>query len=216
MKMKKVLLLFFPLLFSSFAFAQYEFGFGLGSSMLVKKPADVDVQSALNVTGYIQREFGLSHSLIFEPRLSFLAGRYFVDGIFSKPANGETVFSKMPDTYKQNRLTITSIRIPLFLKYEFFKNDHGEGIAIGAGPYFEYVTSIRQLYKLNNNNYSDPALIDNHFQAGLGIDFGTSGKFVKSNRLGFGGGMQYQLTDYLHNNPSFKPLIFYLRLGYRF
>jgi hypothetical protein len=216
MKMKKTLLAVFPLLLSFFAYAQYEVGFGLGSSMLVKKPADVDVQSALNVTGYIQREFRFSPKFIFEPRLSFISGRYFVDGTFSKNANGETVFSKMPDTYKQNRLQITSIRVPLFLKYEFFKNHRGEGIAIGAGPYFEYVTSVRQIYKLSNNNYSDPALINNRFQAGLGIDFGTSGKVVKSNRLAFGGGIQYQLTEYLDNNPSFKPLIFHLRLGYRF
>ena len=172
--------------------------------------------SAVNFTGYVQREFRLSPSLVFEPRISIISGRYFANGTFSINSNGDAVFSKMPDHYQQNRLDITSVRIPLLVKYELFKSSSGEGIAIGAGPYFDVMTNMRQRFKSNGNDYSQRAPIDKHFHAGIAVDFGTSGKINKIHRLGFGAGLQYQLTDYLSHNPSFQPMVFYLRLGFRF
>ena len=111
---------------------------------------------------------------------------------------------------------MTSIRIPLLFKYELFKNSSGEGIAIGMGPYFDVMTAMRQRFTSGGIDYSQSVPMDNHFHAGIAIDFGTSGKFNKTHRLGFGAGLQYQLTDYLSHNPSFQPVVFYLRLGYRF
>ena len=77
--MKKSLLVILPLFLSLISKSQYEFGIGIGSTMLLKKPADVDVQSAINIAGYVQREFRLAHSLIFEPRISVISGRYFTN-----------------------------------------------------------------------------------------------------------------------------------------
>jgi hypothetical protein len=214
--MKTTLLLLITLFSSTIVFSQYEIGLGLGSAIMVKKPGDVDVQSAFNASLYIHREFRLAHKIIFEPTLSLISGRYFIDGNFKKDAVGQTTFGITPSNYKQNRLEITGIRVPLLLKYELFSNSSGEGIAIGAGPYLEYVVSMRQVYK-TTNNYSEEAPINNRFQAGLALDFGTSGRIIKDNRFGFGAGLQYQLTDYLkNNNPSFKPMVVYLRAGFRF
>jgi len=215
--MKTSLLLVIILSYSLAGFSQYEIGVGLGSALITNKPHNVDLQSSFNGFFYVHREFRLSPRLIFEPTLNLASARYFMDGSFKEDANGKISFGITPTNYKQNRLSFTSIKMPLLLKYEWFSNSSGEGISIGIGPYLEYLVTAKQQFKIDETNYSENAPIDDRFHAGLAFDFGTSGAVLKKNRLGFGGGLQYQLTNYLkNNNPSFKPLVFYLRVGYRF
>ena len=177
--MKKTLLLFITLFPSIIGFSQTEIGVSFGSSLATKKPGNVDVQSSFNAFFYIHREIQLAPKLILEPTFNLGSSTYFIDGNFSQDANGKNMFGITPSNYKQNRLNLISIRIPLLLKYEIFWSQSGEGVSIGAGPYLEYLISKKQLFKIDETNYSQKAPIDNSLLGGVAFDFGTSGKVFK-------------------------------------
>lgn len=216
MKMKKTLLSTIFSICCLSAFCQYEVGISIGSALVTHKPKNVNTQSSLAISGYIHREFHFATKFIFEPGLSLSANRIFIDGNFSKGPNGQTVFGMTPSNYKQSRLDLTSVRVPLLIKYQLFANSKGEGISFGIGPYFEYLLSAKQSYKIDAVNFTQQAPLDNRLHMGIAVDFGTSGKVFGNNRFGFGAGIQYQFTNYLENNSSFKPLLLYTRIGFRF
>ncbi len=195
--------------------SQNEIGVSLGGAILTEKPSNIDVQSSFAGTLYGQKEFRFRNRMIIQPTLYVQVSEYIMDGHFEKSPSEKANFQITPSNYKQHEMSITSLRGNLFVKYQIFSNASGEGISIGLGSYIEYLMSKKQLFKIDQSNYSENAPIDNSILWGISLDFGTSGVVQKSNRVGFGAGLHYQLSNYLEENPSFKPIIFYIRVGLR-
>lgn len=197
-------------------FCQIELGASLGVPRLTNKPTNVDMQSSISISTYFKKEISLKRNWIVEPGLIIMNSKVFTDGHFAKTPTGKLSFQTIPADYQQNVLQLTSVSLPVLFKYQAFSNQAGEGISVGLGPYIEYTADVRQAYKQGGVNKTEKVSLDNRFQSGLVFDFGTSGKVLKKNRFGFGVGLQYQVTNYLMDKSSFKPLIPYLRFGIRF
>lgn len=195
---------------------QIEIGAGLGVPRLTNKPTGVDMQSSISIYTYFKKEIPVARSWVVEPGFIIMNSNVFTDGHFAKSASGKLSFQTIPPDYQQNALQLTSVSVPVLMKYQAFSNESGEGIAIGIGPYLQYMVNVRQAYKQSGINKSEKVVLDNRFQSGLIFDFGTSGSVLNKNRFGFGVGIQYQLTNYLQDGSAFKLLIPYLRFGIRF
>lgn len=203
------------LLLCSNTYAQKEIEFRVGGPYLLDRPEAVDQQSGLQLGFTFKKENALTPKLALEPGLGYSTSSFFIDGHFVRTNSG-TTFQKIPGNYQQNRLQLTAINMPLLFKYRLFSNSRGEGISIGAGSYLSYLVDVKQCYKLDGVNYSEKVKDIHRLQTHFMFDLGTSGNVVKGRAFAFGAGLQYQLSEHLDNSNSFKPLVPYLRFGFRF
>ncbi|MFT4062815.1 MAG: outer membrane beta-barrel protein [Edaphocola sp.] len=183
-------------------------------------PANITVQSGSGAVA------GLSHSLTLDNEkdwhvradILFTYNGYIMDGMF---ANGNGYeFSGTPSNFKQNELNFYSFRLPVLLKYSLLKSEGANAplVTLGVGPYVEYVFASNQKYKADNQIHKNSISIQNPVQYGLGFDMGIYGNKLSDRRWGklsMHTGIQYQISDYLKNVQSFKPIMGYVGLSFR-
>lgn len=220
--MKKTII--FPILLLALATvnvsAQTEVGFGLNGLYATQRPSNVDVISANGAFFSVTHSFSIKKNWKIEPQLLLGGSKIIMDGIFSKQATNSYEFVVTPPDYKQSLLQMYEIKIPVILKYGFMKDKDGDPFAfIGVGPYANYIAFAQQRYKIGDQNFKEKAPIQNRFQFGFSAELSLygNGLFSKSkNPVSLHVGALYQLTDYLKDNTSFKPIMPYVRIGIGF
>ncbi|MFT4061977.1 MAG: outer membrane beta-barrel protein [Edaphocola sp.] len=216
--MNRILPFLFILSLTS-AKAQTELKALFASSIPTRMPANITVQSSSGAMA------GLSHSLTLDNAkdwhiqadILFTYNRYIMDGMFSN-SNGYE-FSGTPSNFKQNELNFYSFRLPVLLKYSLLRADDSNNplVTVGVGPYVEYVFASNQKYKADNQLHKNSIAIQNPVQYGLGFDMGIYGNKLSNRwgKLSLHTGIQYQISDYLKDAQSFKPIMGYVGLGFR-
>jgi hypothetical protein len=206
--MKRLFLL--PLLLlPAIAFAQGELSAGLLSNYATHRPAGIDVVSSIGGTFGYGRSFQVKNSWTVFAQVQFSASTYIMDGLFKEDSTGSR-FDVTPDDYKQSSLTMYSFKLPVLMRYCMLSTDKGAAF-FAVGPYIDYVFSAKQKYKVGSENHLENAPIDNRFNYGLSAEM-TISKGSKR-RMSLSYGLSYQLSEFLSNRTSFKPLSPYLRIG---
>lgn len=218
---KRNLLLFVFLAINIYAKAQTEIGLSIAGYYATQRPANVDIIGSGGGIISIAHSFKLKKDWTVQPQLQINGGRYIMDGIFTKSPTNSYSFDVTPINYKQSVLTMYSFKVPVFLRYTILRDESKYSmplVSIGLGPYGEYLFSAQQKYKIGIENFKEKAPIQNKFQYGIAMDLGIYGKAIKKNfsNLSFHFGIHYQLSDYLKDNTSFKPIVGYLGLGIGF
>lgn len=202
------------MMYGTLCHAQNEIGSMLGSAYPIGKPSDVDMLSSFAGGLYYTREFRLSEDVGFMTGATIYSTTYIMDGYFVRDS-GNTDFRVTPDNYKQSSLTLVGAKVPLLFNFTMLKNEDGSRAQLRTGVYLDYLAYSEHQYKTGTINNQAPLAIDNRFQSGLNEEMSLSTAFgQKKMQLVLACGMYYQLTQYLDDNSSFRPLQFYFKLGF--
>jgi hypothetical protein len=135
--------------------------------------------------------------------------RYITDGMFNRNNEGY-FFVPTPNDYKQHEIDMQFLHVPLLFKFVPFHES-----ATSIGFYGNYLLKAKSKYKIGADKFSAEAPVENKFQFGLAFDqefILFSNKQKKTSPvLGFGA--NYQLSKFISDNRSFKPLSGYVKIG---
>lgn len=102
---------------------------------------------------------------------------------------------------------MNSVRLPLFVKYGFYKGEESlPRMTIGLAPYVEYFFFTQQQYKITTTKFKEKVQLDNPVQGGIAMEISAYRKHKKGVSIPMGGQYQIlplrccQITDYLKNN----------------
>lgn len=215
--MKKLLVLLF--LFPVITYAQGDLSLGIGANYLTQLPKNVDALTKTTAFYQYSRRMPIKGAWSFHPGLGFTTTRYIMDGMFSKP-NAQYTFGLSPDSFKQSYLQLYSVRMPLLVRYVFSsynnprKPERVKEASVAFGPYIDYIFSAKQYYKIGAQKHKENALIENKLTFGLAAEVtALRGSRNAGDGFSLSLGMMYQLSEYLSEGNSFRPLLVYIRLG---
>lgn len=214
-KLLSLVMLFAPLATR----AQGELGIAVGSSYLIGAPKNVDVLTRGTAIYAYSMRFKIKGAWSAQPWLQLSNSRYIMDGVFSKTHN-QYAFGLSPDSFKQSYLTLYSVRVPLMIRYNFstYNNPMRPQVikenSFAFGPYVDYIVSAKQQYKIGERKFKEDAMIENKLTWGVTAEI-TALRGKRNGGSGFSAslGMAYQLSEYLSQAHSYKPLLVYVRLG---
>ncbi|MBW7913958.1 MAG: outer membrane beta-barrel protein [Taibaiella sp.] len=215
--MKKLVSIICFCLGSVVSFAQNEIGVMIGAARPTGRPANVDYLSS-SASGFsYSRRIGLADNIAIKTGLMIYSNTYVMDGMFTD-TGGMRRFALTPGTYKQTTLTTANIMLPLMGSFRLLDNGKGSRMDFNIGGYFDYLLTAKQKHKVGTAHIQDKATVDNRLNGGLGYEmvfaFGSKIKIIES--VLFSMGVYYQVTEYLDDGKSFKPLMSCLQVGFAF
>jgi hypothetical protein len=215
--MKKIVSIVCFCMSSTVSFGQNEIGVMIGAARPTGKPANVDYLSSSSSGFSYSRRIGLADNIAVKTGLMVYSTSYVMDGMFTDTGS-ERRFRLTPGNYKQTTLTTVNIMMPLMGSFRMLDNGKGSRMDFNIGGYFDYFISGKQKHKVGTIHIQDKATVDNRLNGGLGYElvlaYGSKIKFIES--MFFSVGMYYQVTEYLEDGKSFKPLMSCLQVGVAF
>ncbi len=148
----------------------------------------------------IRKSFCLETGLISKVENYFMDGYFIADGSVA----GGKRFAVTPDNFKQNKITLESLELPLKIKR--YWDDEAIGFGV-AGNFYDHTTDK---YKIGEQTYETDDLPFRKFQLSACFDFERSIP-LKDNYLVVNVQASYQLTSFIAQR-SFKPLSFGLNI----
>ena len=208
-------LLLFTLFVSFKSNAQIEVGSSFGGVKLTSITKDVNVLSSVQSGLYVSKDFSLGPTFSLNTQVNINTSTLICDGIFY--AENPKRFGITPANSKQSKMEFTTIRVPIYIQalLEGYK-ETGKYSTISIGPTVEFVLAAKQQAKINGNTVKENASIDRKINLGIGMEMGMYKKISKNKLFKFGYGINYNLTDYLKQNKSFKPLSLIFKIGIAF
>lgn len=215
--MKKVISLICFCISSAGSFAQNEIGVMIGAARPTGRVANVDYLSS-SASGFsYARRIPVAPDIAIKTGLMIYSNRYVMDGMFTDTGSVRR-FDLTPGNYKQTTLTVANIMMPLMASLRLADNSKGSRMDFNIGGYFDYLLTAKQKHKVSTAHIQDKATVDNRLNGGIGYEmafaFGSKMKFIES--MFFSMGMYYQVTEYLDDGKSFKPLMSCLQVGCSF
>ncbi|MBZ0098753.1 MAG: hypothetical protein K8F30_06695, partial [Taibaiella sp.] len=118
----------------------------------------------------------------------------------------------------QSTLTTVHVMMPIMASLRLADNGKGSRMDFNLGGYLDYFISGKQKHKVGITHIQDKVTIDSRLNGGIGYElalaYGSKIKFLES--VFFSVAMYYQLSQYLDNGKSYKPLMSCLQLGFTF
>lgn len=199
------------------SFAQNEIGVMIGAARPTGRPADVDYLSSSGSGFSYSRRIGLADNIAVKTGLMIYSNTYVMDGMFTDTGSARK-FGLTPGNYKQTTLTMNNIMLPIMASLRLADNGKGSRMDINLGGYIDYFISGKQKHKVGTTHIQDKVTVDNRLNGGIGYElalaYGSKIKFLES--VFFSVAMYYQMTQYLDNGKSFKPLMSSLQVGFAF
>ena len=215
--MKKIVSIICFCLCSAGALAQNEIGVMIGAARPTGRPANVDFLSGSGSGFSYARRIGLTDNIAVKTGLMVYSNSYVMDGMFTDTGSVR-MFQLTPGNYKQSTLTTVNIMMPIMASLRLVDNGKGSRMDFNLGGYLDYFISGKQKHKVGITHIQDKVSIDNMLNGGIGYElalaYGSRIKFIES--VFFSMALYYQLTQYLDNGKSYKPLMSCLQVGFAF
>jgi len=212
-----LLILFLPI--GSVALTQetssgFEINLDFGKTLYASKNVNLNTDVSPNIAVAFKRNLRFGNGIIITSGFSYNSSRYIHDGYFYN-LQGQRGFAQMPNSYKLNSLQVDMLGIPILFRKVIFQNENNGGLALGIGPTFSYVTNLKHRYQVNETKYLERFTLDKRVFTSLGFDVSTTPKKEKSSPI-FGFGINYQVTHFLSDVSSYRPVQVYFRTGISF
>lgn len=215
--MKKLVSLLCFCICSAGSFAQNEIGVMIGAARPTGRPEHVDYLSSSASGLSYARRIPAASDIAIKTGLMIYSTTYVMDGMFTDTGSMRR-FDLTPGNYKQTTLTTANIMLPLMGSFRLVDNGKGSRMDFNIGGYFDYLLTAKQKHKVGTAHIQEKATVDNRLNGGLGYEmvfgFGSKMKIIES--VFFSMGVYYQVTEYLDDGKSFKPLMSCLQLGCAF
>lgn len=199
------------------SFAQNEIGVMIGAASPTGRPANVDYLSSSSSGFSYARYIPVAPDIAFKTGLIVYANTYVMDGMFTDTGSARR-FELTPGNYKQTTVTMANIMLPLLGSFSLLDNGKGSRMDISIGGYADYLLAAKQKHKVGTTHIQDKATVDNRLNGGFAFEmllaYGSKIKPFKS--MFFSMGIYYQMTEYLDDGRSFKPLMSCLQVGFAF
>lgn len=176
---------------------------------MTNRPAGIDEQTSIGAKLEVNYNLKLSVKHYITLGIGFEGSRHIADGYFTKN-NGQYNFSITPANYKQHELMLNYLNFPVLYKYRWLNTS-----SVSIGPYAGFLLGCKSKYKIGTDKFDADAPIENKFRWGLQGEWEVF-NFHRANDKSaavFGMGIQYQLSNYLKDSRSFKPLFGYVKIG---
>lgn len=131
---------------------------------------------------------------------------FFVQGL------SNVVFEPLPEIFNYNNYRQTQLQLPILFKQVLFnKGDNGVSLNVGVVP--GYIISSNNRLRGNGETVNVKQMTDNRFHWSGRIEFSTINLKTNESSFIFGAGLQYQFSEFLKSQQSFKPLMLYFKVG---
>ncbi len=191
------------------AYPRWQITAGIGGLIMTDMPSGINQQICLGVKFDAGYNLLLSGNHYLTVGIGYENNSYIVDGYFTK-SNEQYNFSITPPNYKQHEMSLHYLNVPILYKYRWLNTG-----SVSIGPYAGYLIGSESKYKIGSDKFEVDAPIENKFRWGLQGEwefFNFSNTKHKTGSV-FGMGIQYQLSNNLNDNRSFKPLFAYFKFG---
>jgi hypothetical protein len=184
-------------------------GIGLIGMTSLPSASGIDQQISLGAKLDATYNLQLSGKHYLSMGLGFESNRHIVDGFFIKSV-GQYNFSITPPNYKQHEMSLNFLNVPILYKYRWLNTS-----SVSIGPYAGYLISSNSKYKIDIDKFEADAPVEIKFRWGLQGEWEVFNFYNTKHKTGsvLGMGVQYQISNYLDEGRSFKPLFAYFKFG---
>jgi len=182
---------------------------GIGLLGMTGLPSGIDQQVSIGAKLDANYNFQISGKHYLTLGIGFETNGHIVDGYFTKDDDHYN-FSITPSNYKQHEITLNYLHFPILYKYRWLNTS-----SVSIGPYAGFLLDSKSKYKIGSAKFDADAPIENEFRWGLQGEWEVFNFYKAKDKsaIVFGMGAQYQISNYLKDVRSFKPLFAYVKLG---
>lgn len=124
-------------------------------------------------------------------------------------------FVPLPSGTNYNRMSQTHLQVPVMFETMPMQSGKG-GIAIRAGLVPGVFLGGNNHLRAEGNTRKQKIEVDNNVQLSGRFEFGSTALSSSPSPFVWGAGVQYQFTNYVKDDRSFRPLTAYFRVGISF
>lgn len=132
-----------------------------------------------------------------------------------KSESGQTQFSPLDPVVRFNRLSVSQVYVPVSIGYILFPHPKGD-IAVQGGMVPGYFFSFNNRLVTDNSQTTVNVPPQNPWQMAVRFEFGSHAWPRQVSTIQWAMGVNYQLTNFLPDTRSFRPMHFYFKIGVNF